>query len=96
MTTQVFIRMLRPKTYVFNVNLKSPIIQIKKELKSFLIDNYDEESRIPLNQMGLMYSIHHMEDNKTLEDYNITKDDTLYVYIKYVKVAERMPSFILL
>ena len=37
-----------------------------------------------------------MEDNFTLEDYNITKDATLYVYIKYVKVAERMPSFILL
>ena len=96
MTTQVFIRMLRPKTYIFNVNLKSPIIEIKKQLKVFLINNNDEESRIPLNQIGLMYNIHHMEDNFTLEDYNITKDATLYVYIKYVKVAERMPSFILL
>jgi len=96
MTTQVFIRMLRPKTYIFNVNLKSPIIEIKKQLKLFLINNNDEESRIPLNQIGLMYNIHHMEDNFTLEDYNITKDATLYVYIKYVKVAERMPSFILL
>ena len=96
MTTQVFIRMLRPKTYIFNVNLKSPIIEIKKQLKLFLINNNDEESRIPLNQIGLMYNIHRMEDNFTLEDYNITKDATLYVYIKYVKVAERMPSFILL
>ena len=96
MTTQVFIRMLRPKTYIFNVNLKSPIIEIKKQLKLFLINNNDEESRIPLNQIGLMYNIHHMEDNFTLEDYNITKDATLYVYIKYLKVAERMPSFILL
>ena len=96
MTTQVFIRMLRPKTYIFNVNLKSPIIEIKKQLKLFLINNNDEESRIPLNQIGLMYNIHHIEDNFTLEDYNITKDATLYVYIKYVKVAERMPSFILL
>lgn len=96
MTTQLFIRMLRPKTYIFNVNLKSPIIEIKKQLKLFLTNNNDEESRIPLNQIGLMYNIHRMEDNFTLEDYNITKDATLYVYIKYVKVAERMPSFILL
>ena len=96
MTTQLFIRMLRPKTYIFNVNLKSPIIEIKKQLKLFLTNNNDEESRIPLNQIGLMYNIHRMEDNFTLEDYNVTKDATLYVYIKYVKVAERMPSFILL
>jgi hypothetical protein len=96
MTTQVFIRMLRPKTYIFNVNLKSPIIEIKKELKSFLIDNNDEDSKIPLNRFGLMYAIHRMEDHLTLEDYNITKDDTLHVYIKNVKVVERMPSFILL
>jgi hypothetical protein len=88
--------MLRPKTYIFNVNLKSPIIEIKKQLKLFLTNNNDEESRIPLNQIGLMYNIYRMEDNFTLEDYNITKDATLYVYIKYVKVAERMPSFILL
>jgi len=96
MTTQVFIRMLRPKTYIFNVNLKIPIIEIKKELKSFLIDNNDEDSKIPLNHFGLMYTIHRMEDHLTLEDYNITKDDTLYVYIKKVKVFERMPSFILM
>jgi len=96
MTTQVFIRMLRPKTYIFNVNLKIPIIEIKKEFKSFLTNNNDEESRIPLNQIGLMYNINRMEDHLTLEDYNITKDDTLYIYIKPKGVVERMPSFILL
>ena len=96
MTTQVFIRMLRPKTYIFNVNLKIPIIEIKKEFKSFLTNNNDEESRIPLNQIGLMYNINRMEDHLTLEDYNITKDDTLYIYIKPKRVVERMPSFILL
>jgi len=96
MTTQVFIRMLRPKTYIFNVNLKIPIIEIKKEFKSFLTNNNDEESIIPLNQIGLMYNINRMEDHLTLEDYNITKDDTLYIYIKPKRVVERMPSFILL
>jgi hypothetical protein len=88
--------MLRPKTYIFNVNLKIPIIEIKKEFKSFLTNNNDEESIIPLNQIGLMYNINRMEDHLTLEDYNITKDDTLYIYIKPKRVVERMPSFILL
>jgi len=96
MTTQVFIRMIRRKTYIFNVNLKSPIIEIKKQLKLFLTNNNDEESRIPLNQLGLMYNIYRMEDNLTLEDYNVTKEATLYIYIKPIRVIERMPSFILL
>jgi len=95
MTTQVFIRMLRPKTYIFNVNLKIPIIEIKKEFKSFLTNNNDEESIIPLNQIGLMYNINRMEDHLTLEDYNVTREATLYVYIKPIRVIERMPSFIL-
>jgi hypothetical protein len=88
--------MIRLKTYILNVNLKSPIIEIKKQLKLLLTNNNDEESRIPLNQLGLMYNIYRMEDNLTLEDYNVTREATLYIYIKPIKVTERMPSFILL
>jgi hypothetical protein len=88
--------MLRPKTYIFNVNLRSTIFEIKNEFRSFLIENNDPESRIPLSMLGLKFDSNLMQDSNILEDYNVTKDATIFVYVQIKKSDERMPSFILM
>jgi len=88
--------MLRPKTYIFNVNLKSTIFEIKNEFRSFLISNNDPESKIPLSILGLKFESNSMQDNDILEDYNVTKDATIFIYVKVRKSGERIPSFILM
>ncbi|WP_293917657.1 MULTISPECIES: ubiquitin-like protein [unclassified Sphingobacterium] len=68
---QIFVKTLTGRTYTINVNSSDYISQIKAMLQT--------KTGIEVSKQRLIFASKQLEDNKTLSDYNIVKESTIFL-----------------
>ena len=72
--SEIFIRTLTGKTLTIPVELGDTIASLKE--KVFSIEN------IPVEEQRLIFGGKQLDDNQTLESYNIQKDSTIHLVLR--------------
>ena len=81
---QIFVKTLTSKTLTFDVEPSDTIEEIKLKIQ-------DREG-IPIEHQKLEYASKHLENTRTLSDYNIETDSTLYLTLKLLGGREANPQ----
>ena len=73
---QIFVRTLTGKTIALEVSPSDTIANVKVKIQ--------DKENIPSYQQRLVFDNKQLEDDKTLNDYNIERDNTLHIVLKDV------------
>lgn len=71
---QVFVKTITNRSITLDVEPTTPISDVKE-----MINN---KEGIPTQEIRLLYAGKQLEDDRTLQDYNITKESTLHMVLR--------------
>ena len=74
MTLQLFVKTLTAKTIIVWVEASDCIKDIKTKIQ--------EETGVPPEKQSLTFAGKQLEEDRTLADYNITKESSQYIQVK--------------